>query len=169
MLFSLALIFLAGLFSSELCKKIRIPGIVGMILTGMLIKPLIDSSIMSSSADLRKIALIIILIRAGLSLDLNDLKKIGRPAVLMSFLPASFEILGYILLAPYILGLTRAEAAVTGAVLAAVSPAVVVPRMVNLIEKGYGIKCSTAQSSGGRKRSETDHPERQKAVCKGRA
>ena len=138
MLFSLALIFLAGLFSSELCKKIRIPGIVGMILTGMLIKPLIDSSIMSNSADLRKIALIIILIRAGLSLDLNDLKKTGRPAVLMSFLPASFEILGYILLAPYILGLTRIEAAVTGAVLAAVSPAVVVPRMVNLIEKGYG-------------------------------
>lgn len=99
---------------------------------------LFDPSILSISADLRKIALIIILIKAGLSLDLKDLKKSGRSAVLLSFVPASFEILGYILCAPVILGINRTEAAVMGAVLGAVSPAVVVPRMVSLIEKKYG-------------------------------
>ena len=115
---------------------------MGLQITGIVLGPYIldflDPSILSISADLRKMALIIILIKAGLSLDLKDLKKAGRSAILMSFIPASCEIIGYILLAPVILGINHAEAAVMGAVLAAVSPAVVVPRMVSLIEKRYG-------------------------------
>lgn len=144
MLTSLALIILLGLTMSSICSKIKLPGIIGMLVTGIVLGPfvldLLDPSILSISADLRKIALIIILLKAGLSLDLEDLKKVGRPAILLSFLPASFEILAYVIFAPIILGLTRIEAALMGTVLAAVSPAVVVPRMVKLLEEGYGTK-----------------------------
>lgn len=142
MLTSLSLIFLVGLAMGAICQKIKLPRIIGMLVTGIVSGPYVldflDPSILSISADLRKMALIIILLKAGLSLDLKDLKKVGRPAVLMAFLPASFELAGYVLLAPVILGITRTEAAVMGAVLAAVSPAVVVPRMVQLMEQKYG-------------------------------
>lgn len=142
MLTSLSLIFLVGLVMGAICQKLKLPRIIGMLLTGIVLGPYVldflNPSILSISADLRKMALIIILIKAGLSLDLKDLKKAGRSAILMSFIPASCEIIGYILLAPVILGINHAEAAVMGAVLAAVSPAVVVPRMVMLIEKHYG-------------------------------
>lgn len=142
MLTSLALIFLVGLAMGAICQKLNLPRIIGMLVTGIVLGPyvldLLDPSILSISADLRKMALIIILLKAGLSLDLQDLKKAGRSAVLLSFVPASCELLGYVLLAPMILGITRIEAAVMGAVLAAVSPAVVVPRMVSLMEKKYG-------------------------------
>lgn len=144
MLTSLALIFLVGLAMSAICKQICLPGIIGMLATGIVLGPyvldLLSPSILGISADLRKLALIIILLKAGLSLNLSDLKKVGRPAILMSFVPASFEICGYILFAPMILGVTRVEAAVMGAVMGAVSPAVVVPRMVKLMEEGYGTK-----------------------------
>ena len=144
MLTSLALIFLVGLAMSAICKQIRLPGIIGMLATGIVLGPyvldLLSPSILGISADLRKLALIIILLKAGLSLNLSDLKKVGRPAILMSFVPAAFEICGYILFAPMILGVTRVEAAVMGAVMGAVSPAVVVPRMVKLMEEGYGTK-----------------------------
>lgn len=142
MLTSLSLIFLVGLAMGAICRKLKLPRIIGMLATGIVLGPYVldwlDSSILSISADLRKMALIIILLKAGLSLDLQDLKKAGRSAVLLSFVPASCELLGYVLLAPVILGITRIEAAVMGAVLAAVSPAVVVPRMVSLMEKKYG-------------------------------
>lgn len=144
MLTSLALIFLAGLAMAALCSLLRLPRIIGMLFTGILLGPyvlgLLDPSILAISADLRQMALIIILIKAGLSLDLGDLRRVGRPAVLMSFLPASFEILAYILFAPMLLGITRLEAAAMGAVLGAVSPAVVVPRMVRLMEEGRGTR-----------------------------
>lgn len=149
MLGSLCLIFLVGLMASSLCQKLKLPGIVGMLLTGVVLGPqifnLIDGTLLGISSQLRQIALIIILIKAGLSLNLSDLKKVGRPAVMMSFVPASFEILGYFVFAPILLGLTKAEAALTGAVLAAVSPAVVVPRMVRLMEEGYGTDKSIPQ------------------------
>ena len=142
MLTSLSLIFLVGLAMGAICRKLKLPRIIGMLVTGIVLGPYVldwlDPSILSISADLRKMALIIILFKAGLSLDLQDLKKAGRSAVLLSFVPASCELLGYVLLAPVILGITRVEAAVMGAVLAAVSPAVVVPRMVSLMEKKYG-------------------------------
>ena len=144
MLTSLALIFLAGLAMAALCSLLRLPRIIGMLFTGILLGPyvlgLLDPSILAISADLRQMALIIILIKVGLSLDPGDLRRVGRPAVLMSFLPASFEILAYILFAPMLLGITRLEAAVMGAVLGAVSPAVVVPRMVRLMEEGRGTR-----------------------------
>ena len=127
-----------------ICKKIKLPSLLGMMITGMILGPyvlnLLDDSILGISAELRKIALIIILTRAGLGLDLSGLKKIGRPAVMMCFVPATFEIVGIVLLAPKLMGLSILEAAIMGAVLAAVSPAVVVPRMVNLMEEGYGVK-----------------------------
>ena len=149
MLTSLALIFLAGLFMAAVCQQLKLPRIIGMLLTGIVLGPyaldLLDPSILSISADLRQMALIIILLKAGLSLDLSDLKKVGRPAILMSFMPASFEILAFILFAPGILGVTRMEAAVMGAVLGAVSPAVVVPRMVQLMESRYGTEKSIPQ------------------------
>ena len=142
MLFSIAAIMLVGSGLGWVCKKIKLPGLLGMLLTGILFGPyvlnLFDDSILSISSDIRKIALIIILTRAGLSLDISGLKKIGRPAVMMCFVPASFELIGMILLAPRLLGISVLEAAVMGAVLAAVSPAVVVPRMVRLMEEGYG-------------------------------
>lgn len=128
----------------EICRKIKLPNLLGMLLTGIILGPyvlnLLDESILGISSELRKIALIIILTRAGLGLDLSGLKKIGRSAVLMCFVPASFELIGMILLAPKLMGVTLLEAAVMGAVLAAVSPAVVVPRMVKLMEEGYGVK-----------------------------
>lgn len=142
MLSSLSFVFLLGLSMGAVCQKLKLPRIIGMLLTGIILGPfvlnLLDPSLLSISADLRKIALIIILLKAGLSLDLSDLKKVGRPAIMLSFVPASCEILGYLLFAPKILGITRIEAAVMGAVLGAVSPAVVVPRMVNLMENKYG-------------------------------
>lgn len=142
MLLSIALILLVGMSASWICKKIKLPGLLGMLATGIVLGPyvlnLIDSSILNISSELRKIALIIILTRAGLGLDIIGLKKIGRPAILMCFLPASFELLGIILIAPGALGMSVLEAAIMGAVLAAVSPAVVVPRMVKLIDNGYG-------------------------------
>ena len=144
MLTSLALVFLVGLALAALCQKLKLPRIIGMLATGIVLGPyvldLLSPSILGISADLRKLALIIILLKAGLSLNLSDLKKVGCPAILMSFVPASFEICGYILFAPMILGVTRVEAAVMGAVMGAVSPAVVVPRMVKLMEEGYGTK-----------------------------
>lgn len=142
MLLSIALILLVGMSASWICKKIKLPGLLGMLATGIVLGPyvlnLIDSSILNISSELRKIALIIILTRAGLGLDITGLKKIGRPAILMCFLPASFELLGIILIAPKVLGMSVLEAAIMGAVLAAVSPAVVVPRMVKLMDNGYG-------------------------------
>lgn len=142
MLTSLSLIFLVGLAMGAICGYLKLPRIIGMLVTGIVLGPyvldLLDPSILSISADLRKMALIIILLKAGLSLNLEDLKKVGRPAVMMSFVPASFEIIGYILCAPVILGISRVDAAVMGAVLGAVSPAVVVPRMVRLMETKYG-------------------------------
>lgn len=149
MLTSLAFIFLVGLAAAALCQKVKLPRIVGMLFTGILLGPyalnLLDASILSISADLRQMALIIILLKAGLSLNLADLKKVGRPAVMMSCVPASCEILGFVLLAPAVLGVTRIEAAVMGAVLGAVSPAVVVPRMVQLMEEKYGTDKSIPQ------------------------
>lgn len=144
MLISIALILLVGMFMGWLCKKIKLPGLLGMLFTGIILGPyvlnFIDDSILSISADLRKIALIIILTRAGLSLDIKDLKKVGRPAVLMCFIPACFEMTGMVLLAPRILGISTLDAAIMGAVVAAVSPAVVVPKMIKLMEEGYGVK-----------------------------
>lgn len=149
MLTSLAFIFLAGLAMAALCQFLRLPRIIGMLVTGILLGPyvldLLDPSILSISADLRQMALIIILLKAGLSLDLGDLKQVGRPAVLMAFVPASFEILAFVLFAPGILGVTRVEAAVMGAVLGAVSPAVVIPRMVQLMETRLGTAKSIPQ------------------------
>ncbi len=149
MLTSLAFIFLIGLFMAGICQKLKLPRIIGMLITGIVLGPnvlnLLDSSILSISSELRQIALIIILLKAGLSLNLSDLKKVGRPAIMMSFVPAGFEILAFFLLAPHLLGVSRIEAAVMGAVLGAVSPAVVVPRMVQLMDSGYGTQKSIPQ------------------------
>lgn len=149
MLTSIAVILLLGLFLGWIFSKWKLPGLVGMMIVGMVLSPyalnLIDESILMISGDLRKIALVIILTRAGLSLDVSDLKKVGRPAVLMCFLPACAEIFGTILLAPIFLHVTMLEAAVIGSVIAAVSPAVVVPRMIRLIEEGYGTEQSIPQ------------------------
>ncbi|MCO8705718.1 cation:proton antiporter [Clostridioides difficile] len=149
MLTSLALIFLLGMASGGIFKRIKLPNLLGMLLTGIILGPyvlnLIDNSILDISSDLRKIALIIILTRAGLSLDINDLKKVGRPAVLMCFIPATFEIIGMIVLAPKLLGVSILEAAVMGAVVGAVSPAIIVPKMLKLMEEGYGTEKSIPQ------------------------
>ena len=144
MLLSISLILIVGMSMGWICRKIKLPSLIGMLLTGIVLGPyvlnLIDADILNISAQLIKIALIIILTRAGLGLDISGLKKIGRPAVMMCFVPASFELLGMLLLAPRLLGMSLLEAAIMGAVLAAVSPAVVVPRMVKLIDEGYGTK-----------------------------
>lgn len=149
MLTSLALVFLAGLAAAAVCSAIKLPRIIGMLLVGIVLGPhilnVLDNSILSISSELRQMALIIILLKAGLSLNLSDLKQVGRPAVLLSCLPATCELAGYILLAPYLLGVNRIEAAVMGAVLAAVSPAVVVPRMVFLMENRWGTDKSIPQ------------------------
>lgn len=144
MLLSISLILIIGMSAGWICKKIKLPSLIGMLATGIILGPyvlnLLDASILGISAELRKIALIIILTRAGLGLDLSGLKKLGRPAVMMCFVPASFELVGMVLLAPRLMGLTVLESAILGAVLAAVSPAVVVPRMVKLMDEGYGVK-----------------------------
>lgn len=144
MLLSIALILLVGMSMGWICRKIKLPSLLGMLITGIVLGPyvlnVLDIKLLGISADLRKIALIIILTRAGLGLDLTSLKKIGRPAVLMCFVPATFELAGMLILAPCLMGMSLLEAAVMGAVLAAVSPAVVVPRMVKLMEEGYGVK-----------------------------
>ena len=149
MLTSLALIFLVGLSLAGIFQLLKLPRIIGMLLTGIILGPyalnLLDDSILLISSDLRQMALIIILLKAGLSLNLTDLKKVGRPAIMMSFVPASFEILAFILFAPAILNITRIEAAVMGAVLGAVSPAVVIPRMVQLMDSKYGTNKSIPQ------------------------
>lgn len=143
MLMSVSLMLLMGMFLGWVCKKLRLPSLLGMMFTGIILGPyvlnLIDVSILSISADLRKIALIIILMRAGLTLDINDLKKVGRPAVLMCFVPALFEIIGMVVLAPMLFDVSILEAAVIGTVVGAVSPAVIVPKMIRLIDEGYGI------------------------------
>lgn len=144
MLTSLALIFLVGLSMATICQKLRLPRIIGMLITGVILGPyvldLFDSSILGISSELRQMALVIILIKAGLSLNLKDLKRVGRPAIMLSFIPASCEIVAYTIFAPIIFGITHIEGAVMGAVLSAVSPAIVVPRMVNLMEKGISTK-----------------------------
>lgn len=149
MLTSLAFIFLVGLFMAAICQRLKLPRIIGMLITGIVLGPyvldLLDPSILSISADLRQMALIIILLKAGLSLNLADLKRVGRPAIMMSCVPASCEILAFFLFAPGILGVTRIAAAVMGAVLGAVSPAVVVPRMVQLMDAKYGTDKSIPQ------------------------
>ena len=142
MLLSISLIFIIGMMIGKIFEKVKLPKLLGMLLTGILLGPysfnLIDPVIMDVSTELRQIALIIILIRAGLNLDINDLKKAGRPAILMCFVPACFEIAGMLILAPKLLGISILDAAIMGTVIAAVSPAVVVPRMLNLMESGYG-------------------------------
>ena len=149
MLFSFALIFLSGIVLGSIFNRLKLPQLIGMLLTGIILGPyllnLLDPKILSISADLRQIALIIILTRAGLNLDINDLKKVGRPAVLMCFLPATFEILGMIILAPKFLGLGLLDSAILGTVIAAVSPAVVVPKMLKLMEEAYGTDRSIPQ------------------------
>ena len=149
MLTSIALILLLGLLLGSIFSKMKLPSLLGMIIVGIVLGPhalhLIDESILNISADLRQIALVIILTRAGLSLNIADLKKVGRPAVLMCFVPACVEIVGTVILAPILLGVSALEAAVIGSVIAAVSPAVVVPRMIRLIEEGYGREKSIPQ------------------------
>ena len=149
MLTSIAVILLLGLLAGWLFSKIKLPSLLGMILVGILISPyclnMVDESILAISGDLRQIALVIILTRAGLSLNLTDLKKVGRPAVLMCFVPATIEMIGTVILAPILLDVSILEAAIIGSVIAAVSPAVVVPRMIKLIEDGYGKNKSIPQ------------------------
>ncbi|MBN4062990.1 MAG: potassium transporter [Alkaliphilus sp.] len=149
MLLSLALIFLSGMALGKVFEKFRLPKLLGMLLTGILLGPyvlnLLDPTILGASTDLRQIALIIILTRAGLNLDIKDLKKVGRPAILMCFVPACFEIIGMLILAPKLLGISLLEAAIMGTVVAAVSPAVIVPRMLKLMESGYGRNKSIPQ------------------------
>ncbi len=144
MLLSVALILCLGMILSTLCQKLKLPGLLGLLATGIILGPyvldLIDSSILSISAELRKIALIIILTKAGLNLDISKLREIGKTAVFMCFVPATFELVGVVIFAPKLLGISLMEAAILGSVMAAVSPAVVVPRMVKLMEEGYGSK-----------------------------
>lgn len=144
MLWSLALVFLGGLLAGEVFRRLRLPPLLGMLLVGIAFGPyalgLLDDSLLAISADLRKVALIIILTRAGLSLDIGDLRKVGRSAVLLCFVPATFEIVGTVILAPRLLSVSVLEAAIIGSVIAAVSPAVVVPRMLRLMDEGYGAK-----------------------------
>lgn len=149
MLLSLALIFLIGMSLGKIFEKLRLPKLLGMLLTGILLGPyvlnLLDPIILEASVDLRQIALIIILTRAGLNLDIKDLKKVGRPAILMCFIPACLEIIGMLLLAPKLLGISLLDAAIMGTVVAAVSPAIIVPRMLKLMESGYGRNKSIPQ------------------------
>jgi len=149
MLLSIALILLCGMIMGKVCQLIKLPSLIGMLATGIILGPyalnMIDASILGISADIRKIALVIILTRAGFGLKLSELKTLGRPALMMCFVPASFELLGMIILAPRVMGISYMEAALLGAVLAAVSPAVVVPRMVKLMEEGYGTKVGVPQ------------------------
>lgn len=149
MLTSIAIILLLGLFVGWIFSKLRLPSLLGMIIVGIAISPhclnIVDKSIISISGDLRQIALVIILTRAGLSLNISDLKKVGRPAILMCFVPACIEIIGTIIFAPLLLGVSVLDAAIIGSVIAAVSPAVIVPRMIKLIDEGYGKEKSIPQ------------------------
>lgn len=149
MLTSIALIFLCGLLLGSIFDKLKLPSLLGMIITGLILSPyalnLLDESILNISGDLRQLALVIILTRAGLALDIKDLKKVGRPAVLMCFIPACLEILGVVLIAPRIFDISIIEAVIMGSVIAAVSPAVIVPRMIKLMEEGYGKEHSIPQ------------------------
>ena len=149
MLTSIAIIILCGLMAGWAFNKIKLPSLLGMIIVGIILGPhglnIIDDSILMISGDLRQIALVIILTRAGLSLDISDLKKVGRPAVLMCFVPACVEILGTVLLAPILLGVSVLDAAIIGSTIAAVSPAVIVPRMIKLMDEGYGTDKSIPQ------------------------
>ena len=149
MLFSFSLIFLIGFLMAVLFQKIKLPAIIGMLFTGIMmgkyVLNLLDPSVLNISSELRQIALIIILIKAGLALNIADLKKVGRPAVMMAFVPACFEIIGYVIFAPILLNINLIESALMGAVLSAVSPAVVVPRMIKLIEENYGTQKSIPQ------------------------
>lgn len=149
MLTSIAIILLLGLFVGRIFSKLRLPSLLGMIIVGIAISPhclnIVDKSIISISGDLRQIALVIILTRAGLSLNISDLKKVGRPAILMCFVPACIEIIGTIIFAPLLLGVSVLDAAIIGSVIAAVSPAVIVPRMIKLIDEGYGKEKSIPQ------------------------
>ncbi len=149
MLLSFALIFLIGICLGSISEKMKFPKLIGMLLTGIIIGPYvlnwIDDSVLNISSELREIALVIILTRAGLNLDINDLKKVGRPAILMCFIPACFEIAGMMFFAPKLLGISLLDALIMGTVVAAVSPAVIVPRMLKLIDEGYGTKKSIPQ------------------------
>ena len=149
MLTSLALLFIVGIFVGSAAEKLHLPALFGMLLAGLLLGPfglhLLSDSLLSISADLRQLALVIILLRAGLSLDINDLKRVGRPAILMCFLPACFEIAAMVLIAPRIFNITVVEAALLGSVIGAVSPAVIVPKMLKLMESGYGSDKSIPQ------------------------
>ena len=149
MLTGIALIFPLGMILGEIFKKLRLPSLVGMIITGIILGPyalnLLDESILGISADLRQLALVIILMRAGLSLDIDDLKKVGRPAIMMCLVPALFEIAGTATLASKLFGITLTEALIMGSVIAAVSPAVIVPRMIKIMEEGRGTKKSIPQ------------------------
>ena len=149
MLFSLALMVLCGLVLSGIMQKLKLPGLVGMLLTGIVLGPYVLNQIapelLNISADLREIALIVILTRAGLALDINDLKKVGRPAILMCFIPATFEIAATTIFAPMLFPISHLEAAIMGTVLGAISPAVVVPKMLKLMESGYGKSKSIPQ------------------------
>ena len=149
MLTSIAIILLLGLVVGWLFSKLKLPSLLGMIIVGIVLSPhclnMVDNSIIAISGDLRQIALVIILTRAGLSLNLFDLKKVGRPAVLMCFVPASIEMIGTIIVAPILLRVSVLEAAIIGSVIAAVSPAVIVPRMIKLIDEGYGKEKSIPQ------------------------
>ena len=144
MLLSIALMMLVGMFLGWVCKQLHLPSLLGMLVTGILLGPyalhILDDSILNISSELRRIALIIILTRAGLSLDIKDLLKVGRPAVLMCFVPACFEIIGMVILAPALLHISILEAAIMGAVVGAVSPAVIVPKMLKLMDEGYGVE-----------------------------
>ena len=149
MLTSIAIILLFGLLVGWIFSKMKLPSLLGMIIVGIVLSPhclnLVDDSILTISGDLRQIALVIILTRAGLSLNFSDLKKVGRPAILMCFVPACIEMMGTIIFAPLLLGVSILDAAIIGSVIAAVSPAVVVPRMIKLIEDGYGTDKSIPQ------------------------
>ncbi len=144
MLLSIGILILAGLSMGWLASKLHLPRIIGMLAAGILLGPyvlnLLDTSVLDMSGDLRKIALIIIIAKAGLSLDITDLKRIGRPAVMLCFIPATLELLAFVLFAPAVLGVTRLQAAILGAVMGAVSPAVTVPRLTKMIDDGYGVK-----------------------------
>lgn len=142
MLLSLAFVFLCGMALGKIFEKLKLPSLLGMLIIGIILGPyvlnLLDSTILNISTELRQIALIIILTRAGLNLDIKDLKEVGRPAILMCFVPACFEIIGMLIFAPMLLGISLLDAAIMGTVVAAVSPAVIVPRMIKLMENGYG-------------------------------
>lgn len=149
MLLSLALLFLSGMVLGKIFETLRLPKLLGMLTTGILLGPyvlnLLDPTILNISTELRQIALVIILTRAGLNLNIKDLKKVGRPAILMCFVPACFEIIGMLILAPMLLGITILDAAIMGTVIAAVSPAVIVPKMLKLMESEYGTSKSIPQ------------------------